>query len=641
MNNFFYDNADYALFKKAMRKTGGEPVVINILSSDSSLKPKEDKPVEKKSQYNNFASRQETSTFGRFFGPQKKRTAPVDTNSFASWKNKNYRKTEQTIEEKENSPFKFSLSDYMNEKFGKTKFNELDEAKSNLQKPINQLSTEDPQYKKFSLDSFMSKLEQQRKVEEELKENDDILAPIGSDAEKIVPDSSQDEDFGFGSETTVETVAFDDGTVGDRFSIDKSELEKIKSRLQKIEEEQENIKKRGNEKVIEGNELSSLASDDDFDLEKLGFEPIEEEAESASDETNVTEETEVSDNEVETEEKEANQSEETNDETTDENDTEHSKEKSESIVDQISERLDRIEEESKKEDKSESETLAEESNVEENVSVVEENSDENKKDSPVTKADMEKISDNFMQKFAKLYKKNEQNENIVDDFDKTIEQSNKESVLTESQEASKNKEQDELAKKYAIQQAELEAKILELIESNKQTDKKAEERLKQIELEKKQAEEAYNMRLREIEESYNRKYEEYKKRAYLGKLSDEAKIKSLEQNIVSGAEESIAKRKGKKTSLKKELKTNLEKSNIEMDKKLLELASSLNKNEQIKHRRQTVKVSSLRTGELPEMNIVSKPAINVDTVVKPKKTRKKKSSRRRIDGDIISDIDFD
>ena len=37
MNNFFYRDTDYDLFKKALRSTKNEPVIINILSDDSSL----------------------------------------------------------------------------------------------------------------------------------------------------------------------------------------------------------------------------------------------------------------------------------------------------------------------------------------------------------------------------------------------------------------------------------------------------------------------------------------------------------------------------------------------------------------------------------------------------------------------------
>ena len=37
MNNFFLKERDFDLFKKALRSTKNEPVVINILSTDSSL----------------------------------------------------------------------------------------------------------------------------------------------------------------------------------------------------------------------------------------------------------------------------------------------------------------------------------------------------------------------------------------------------------------------------------------------------------------------------------------------------------------------------------------------------------------------------------------------------------------------------
>ncbi len=606
MNNFFYDSSDYNLFKKALRKTGGEPVVINILSSDSSLK-KDEVKKEQKVERKNFSSRFEPSPFGKFFGPQKQRTAPVDTNAFSSWKNKNYRRAEQSINESSNSAVKFSLSDYMNNKFGKTKFNELDEAKSNLQKPINQLSSDDPQYKRFSLDSFMSKLEQQRKVEEELKENDDILEPLGDEQNEIVPDSSQDEDFGFGSDTTIESVAMDDTISGEKFTFERSELDKIKNRLMKIEEEQANIKKKANEKIIEGNELSDL-SNQEFDLGKLGFEEIEDE-----------------ENSVETD--------------SDLNKKEDNDKLKEDQKDEIndSKNLNSVEDVDKKEhesDAEEAETVNE--TKEENNSVEESETEEIEEVEADIEADFEteESENNIEPQTAKVY----------EDINGTPQEAQQEvKVISEY-----NDERYKEAIKLQQQQAEMQAKIIELIESNKQNDKSSEERIKQAELEKQQIEREYALKLKEIEDSYNRRYEEYKKQAYLGKLEEEAKIRSMQQDFAKSMQKSDIAKKAKKTSLKNELKTNLEKSNIEMDKKLLEIASAQNKNAKIQHRRNNaVNKETSKNEIIEEINLKSdkksenKNNIDIGLQKKSTKGRRKKSSRRRIDGDIITDIDFE
>ena len=94
MNNFFFESGDYALFKKALRTTKNEPVVINILSTDSSLDENKSSskvtpaPAMRKNQSSKF----EPSPFGRFFGPRKPQPTHVDMKDFSSWRNKNYRK---------------------------------------------------------------------------------------------------------------------------------------------------------------------------------------------------------------------------------------------------------------------------------------------------------------------------------------------------------------------------------------------------------------------------------------------------------------------------------------------------------------------------------------------------------------------
>ena len=68
MNNFFFDESDYSLFKKALRATEKEPVIINILSTDSSLQSKKDTAVESAAVRKNMSKKYEPSPFGKFFG---------------------------------------------------------------------------------------------------------------------------------------------------------------------------------------------------------------------------------------------------------------------------------------------------------------------------------------------------------------------------------------------------------------------------------------------------------------------------------------------------------------------------------------------------------------------------------------------
>lgn len=264
MNNFFYNGSEYSLFKKALRATKSEPVVINILSTDSSLndEKQESLQVERKS----MSSKYEPSSFGRFFGPRKSKTTPVDMSNFSSWKNKNYRKVEENLSKADSEETTtFSLSDYMNKTMGENKFSDVDQVKSDSQKAITELSTDDPQYKKFSLDSYLQKLEEQNNAKEKFEENDDLLEPLGDMTQDVVPDSSQDEDFMEKSKVDAESLAQDNELGGDRFAFDKSDLDQVRNRLDKLEREANNIKDKPTEKLIDSNELTKIAKEGDFD----------------------------------------------------------------------------------------------------------------------------------------------------------------------------------------------------------------------------------------------------------------------------------------------------------------------------------------------------------------------------------------
>lgn len=266
MNNFFYEESDFALFKKALKATGTEPVVINILSSDKSLKTDAQGPKplpERRSTPKSYNEKYQPNTYDRMFGPRRRSNTPIDMNNFSGWRNKNFRKTEQDIETTSAQP-KFSLSDYMNQRLGKNKFNGLDTAKNDKQKSIDKIGSDDPQYKKYYLDSYMSKLEQESNVKK--KYDEDILTPLDDNLQQIVPDSDQDEDFGY-NDDSVKKIVDDTNTRGEKYRIDPTEFDVIKKKIDDKNKPPE-VKKQVERYV--------LGDDEDFDLSKFNFDDEEE-----------------------------------------------------------------------------------------------------------------------------------------------------------------------------------------------------------------------------------------------------------------------------------------------------------------------------------------------------------------------------
>jgi len=278
MNNFFSSSADYNLFKKALRSTNNEPVVINIMSDDSSLERPDVEEKKVNVERKNMSSKYQASPFGKFFGPRKQRTEPVDMKDFSAWKNKNYRESEKQVEETTEDKNSFSFSDYLKSRTRDSMYNEEDKIKSDLQKPIDKMSIYDKDYNRFSLDSYLNKLERQSKVDKDFKETEDLMDPF-ENAQDVVPTSDQDENFNYSTDVDVEKLAFEDAFRGESFAFERDELDKVRTRLDKLEREANNIKDKPTEKVISTNELSAIAKeseddeddDDAFNLDKLGF----------------------------------------------------------------------------------------------------------------------------------------------------------------------------------------------------------------------------------------------------------------------------------------------------------------------------------------------------------------------------------
>lgn len=705
MNNFFLDDADYGLFKKAFRSTKNEPVVINILSTDSSLEENKEKqapkavPTPRKTQ----SSKYDPSPFGKFFGPRKPQRTNVDMKDFSSWKNKNYRQAEKTIGEEENRPSKFSMADFMRERFQDSRYHELDQAKSEAQKPIDELSTSDPQYKKFSLDSYMSKLEEQTKVKSEFEENDDILEPLGLDEAKIVPDSTQDENFGFGSDISAEKVAFDDHLDGgENYKFEAEELDKVKARLEKMEREANNIKDKPNNKVIEGNEipelkdekldLSKLLDDEDKDMlddiEKINdklsdsednlsltkdkpqvkhkkfFEvnknPNFEESQ-VSQETSDNEDSEKSSSDIKTDitqsEETKNPQEDSLDEQTIEDDEQLNK--TDKLSDDVISHINGDDEDDDL-DFDEQEYLDDllSDDKKEPTSEIISTEKINRSDI-LTKADFKDITDDFMEKFSKLVKKDDNEVSAEPQYDESI------------------ADGEEFVNPYDFQgyaqpsyeENKLQSQIKELMEANERSDKAMQEKLRLAELEKENMSREYESKIRAMEQDFKQSYEDIKNKIYLDKLDRDVKLQEVEKKFkkktaqIEEEEKESSKKQLVGEIFKKELKSNVDICNLEMDKKLLEVATKLHK----------IDVEDDDTDEEPV--IVEEPLVEdtedvaeieeVEEEKPKKKTATKKSTtkstkrrrtavststkkraprspnRRKIDSDIIGGIFFD
>lgn len=716
MNNFFYKEADFSLFRKALKQTEDEPVIINILSTDSSLQEntkREEAPVVRKNLSNKF----QPNPFNKFFGPRKQRTTPVDMGSFSSWKNKNYREAEEKLtaapEATETSAF--SLADYMNKNTAEKKFNELDQAKTDMQKPINQLSSDDPLYKKYSLDSYLHKLEQQSQVKNEFESNSDILEPlVDMNMQDVVPTSGQDEVFGGESAVNVEDFSFDSEFAGEKFSFEKEELDKVRSRLDKLEREAQNIKEKQTEKVISTNELSDLTKgeDDDFDLGKLGIEEeLLDDIEKVNDkfgaedvqqqpdapkvqgkrfiEINRTASTRpvdaqqqattesvvgepagagvvggvVVDENTQTEEVPAAEAEKSTDsvETT---------ETPEASTD--AEKVETTEGEEAGEGSQAGAVDKEEFVKTKTVT----------RDDVLTKEDFRTITDEFMTKFTELYEKKGQAQEPVtgtvapteppidgvtaDEMDGFVDPN---AVYTDPYTTYQQEQTPTGYTGYGPvpmdntqilqqQQNELQAKIIEMLETNKKTDFEAEEKLRLAKLENQRMAQEYETRLKELESSFKRRDEEMKKQAYLDKLKSDIKLKKAETSYKKKEEEykELASASSEKVKfglmLKNELENNLNISNLEMDKKLLEVASKNKKkrDEEIKAIEQTavqedvedvVEEEVEEVVEKPKKTTAKKPAARRRTTSSRTTRSRTRSPRRKIDSDIIGGIDFE
>ncbi len=504
MSNFFYKYSDYSSFQKAFKDVDGEDVVVNLFDDDESLKT--NKPAEPKKHVIRKDNRfNKESSYDRFFGPRKSKTQNFDMRDFSSWKNKNYRETEKQLDEGSKDKIKFSFSDFMNERSGGRKFNDDDQNKMAGQKAINEMSTEDPTFKRFSLNDYMRRLEERTRVKAETRDNEDLIEAIGEKTQVVTPDSSQDENFDE-SENNLDVVdvAQDDSLKGDEYRVAKSELEELRKRLYEVNEKTEEIKK-------------LIGDDEDVEIEE------------------VDEEEDLEDDLLKSAE-----------------------------VDEASE------DSTQPTETSEEDIFDESSGSEENVESQE------------------------------TTEPNEQTES-----EETLEP---EKAEEQPQTAGQKEEKPEGHRDAG--------EIQKLISKNEQEKQEIAEKLKLAEEEKLSAQKSYEDRLKELEKSIGDKDKETQKQVLLEKIKHDNKLTIVRAEFESREEEirKLEKEAALKIKigelLKKELKTNLNISNLEMNNKLLEITTLINQEKQ-------------------------KAKAN-----KPKTTRKR-TKKRRVDSDIIGSIDIE
>lgn len=595
MNNFFYRDLDYDLFKKALRSTKNEPVVINILSNDSSLSENASGDNVVSAERKQMSSKFQASPFDKFFGPRKKRTDPVDMKDFSSWRNKNFRESEKKINEAPETTTKFSFSDYLNSKTKNEKFNEEDKLKSEMQKPIDQISIHDEDYKRFSLDSYLNKLEQESKVKKDFEETEDLMDPFMDDVQ-VNSTSEQDENFVNSSNVGVEDVAFGGDVGGEKFSFDKEELDTFKARLEKQEREAINGKDKPTTKVISSEEINEIKGktdeDDEFDLDKLGIEDDIERVNKKIDTLNKAlqitgdDETktpvtkhksffEINKNFDDTKQAEAvNESDDlaeteaVAEEKTSEAKTEEEQEK---VIETSEEDANKPRVEiNKNTDNLDEDDEAQETVIDEVEMPIEESSKEDLEKSEIntghdylTRADFKNFTEEIVNKFSEMYRETaglnssvspetetgEITEVPVDGTAQTFAQPYSETDVNGSTYTqpyagadvngsgytqpyqTMSVQQTPVDQNIYQQQTDLQSKIVELIEQNKKSDLDVAEKLQQAEFEKQRVTEQYEARLRELEESMKKREEEVKQQAYIEKLRNDIKFKNSENKF--------------------------------------------------------------------------------------------------------------
>ena len=597
MDNFFSNAIDFNAFKKALKTTKGETVVINILSSDDSLKtPSNDKTNK---QRKSMSSKFEPSPFGKFFGARN--NGPVDMNDFSGWKNKNYRKTEESFDSdfEDDDDSLFSLSNYMKDKSSDT-FNDLDQARTDIQKPITQLPNDDPTLQKFSLDGYMHKLEESILAKDKFSQNEDLLEPIISDEDFINRSTTkqinkhQDENF-YGANDDIERFAFDGGDVGSRFSLDSDELDRVRDRLDKLEKEARNIKDKPTEKLITGEEQL-----------------VEDEPKDSFDEVTISDDTLI--------------------ETATEPTTKRGKKLNEVVM-----HTDTAVKAGSNVIPAQRAVLISTDDID--VEPTEQAAAvlvETKKGDVLTREDFMDMTNEFMSKLSETLGRGGQPNVVTGATGGYVD-----GDYYAGQDGG-GYETEEGAPTTRINQDEMQMKINELMESRERSERETAEKFKKIEEERQKIDEEYKSKIKEMEESYSKKYEEFKQKMYLEKLDSERKVKENEAKIKRKNSELENKLNNKQVGaiLRKELKSNFNISNLEMEKKLLEYEKQVGTKAKEEEEVKVEKPKPKKTVKKQPVATIVKETPKAETKPAPKRNTRPRTKRRRIDSDIIGGIQF-
>jgi len=589
MANFFYKYSDYASFQKAFRDTEGEDVVVDILSTDDSLKENEVVATSHVIRKDNRFSQE--SSFNKFFGPRRSHNRNFDMKDFSSWKNKNYRETEKQIGQGGAERTKFSFADFMNERSGGKVYNDADQNRSNDQKAINELSTEDPSFKKFSLNDYMRRLEEKTRVNSETREGEDLIDSIGDITQDIKPDSQQDENFEESvSNINVEKIVGDEDFRGEKFAVDTSELDAMKSRLEEIKAQTEEL----NELIDDTEEDEQVV--DDYEDEEDDIIDFEESSAEDSDETEI-----LGDG--------------------DEIDSDANGEESDEEIEQ-DENADRINPivggyvgGTIGGDAGEGETQA---NGEANGSGGNSAGAGGGNSSGSASGGAASSSEGGFGAGGSVAVDGASDGVNGGASDEGHSQSSETSHGTSIKVININKtgSGENVSESGTTGEGNKSQEIIRLISKNDQERHDIEEKLKQAEKDKLTAMKSYEARLKELEKSIEAKDKETQKRVLLEKIRNDNKLSQvraefkLREDEIRRLEKESALKQKIGALLKKELKNNLSISNLEMNNKLLETTSMI-----------------AQEKERAKAN-------------KPKTTRKRKQ-KRKIDSDIIGSVDFD
>ena len=123
--------------------------------------------------------------------------------------------------------------------------------------------------------------------------------------------------------------------------------------------------------------------------------------------------------------------------------------------------------------------------------------------------------------------------------------------------------------------------------------------------------EEYQNKLKEMEETYNKKYEEFKQKMILDSNTNEMRVREAEERLKNAQLEAEKELQNRSASdigiiLGREIKSYFNISNLEMDKKLIEVSTRLENGDFIGKKDENIQ------GHVSKSNIAKKSMVNLD-----------------------------